>query len=62
MLEHYSEEIRRLTRVIRIFPNERWCLRLIRALAVEPHEQWVSGKDYLTGFISLQKEKTNATK
>lgn len=61
MLERYNEEIRRRTRVIRIFPNEASCLRLIRALAVETHDQWVSGKRYLTGTIGLQKETTNAT-
>lgn len=56
MLERYNEEIRRRTRVIRIFPNETSCLRLIRALAVETHDQWVSGKRYLTGSIGLEKE------
>ena len=56
MLERYNEEIRRRTRVIRIFPNEASCLRLIRALAVETHDQWVSGKRYLTGSIGLEKE------
>ena len=54
MLERYNEEIRRRTRVIRIFPNEASCLRLIRALAVETHDQWVSGKR--TGSIGLEKE------
>lgn len=56
MLERYNEEIRRRTRVMRIFPNEASCLRLIRALAVETHDQWVSGKRYLTGSIGLEKE------
>ena len=31
MLERLNEEIRRRTRVVRIFPNEASCLRLIRA-------------------------------
>lgn len=61
MLERYNEEIRRRTRVLRIFPNEASCLRLIRALAVETHDQWVSGKRYLTGRIELQKETTKQT-
>ena len=61
MLERYNEEIRRRTRVIRIFPNEASCLRLIRALAVETHDQWVSGKRYLTGRIGLQKETSEQT-
>ena len=55
MLERYNEEIRRRTRVVRIFPNEASCLRLIRALSVETHDHWISGKRYLTGRIGLIK-------
>jgi putative transposase len=47
MLERLNEEIRRRTRVIRIFPNESSCLRLIRALAVETHENWIEATRYL---------------
>ena len=36
----------RLTNRI-IFPNPESCLRLIRALCSEVHDQWVSGKRYL---------------
>ena len=39
MLERFNEEIKRRTRVMRIFPNEASCLRLVRALAVEQHER-----------------------
>lgn len=53
MLERLNEEIRRRTRVVRIFPNVASCLRLVRALAVETHEQWVTGRRYLTGRIGL---------
>src|ERR1700675_2700241 len=38
MLERLNEEIKRRTQVVRIFPNAQSCLRLIRALAVETHE------------------------
>lgn len=38
MLERLNEEIRRRTYVVRIFPNAKSCLRLVRALAVETHE------------------------
>ena len=41
MLERLNEEIKRRTQVVRIFPNEESCLRLIRALAVETHENWI---------------------
>ena len=38
MLERLNEEIKRRTRVVRIFPNAASCLRLIRALTTETHE------------------------
>ena len=38
MLERWNEEIKRRTHGVRIFPNAESCLRLIRALAVETHE------------------------
>lgn len=41
MLERMNEEIKRRTRVVRIFSNQGSCLRLIRALAVETHEGWL---------------------
>ena len=47
MLERLNEEIKRRTRVVRIFPNTESCLRLIRALAVETHEGWLEEHRYL---------------
>jgi len=41
-LERFNEEIRRRTRVIRIFPNEQACLRLVSALCIEQNEEWLS--------------------
>ncbi len=41
MLERLNEEIKRRTHVVRIFPNGESCLRLVRALAVETHENWL---------------------
>jgi Transposase, Mutator family len=38
MLERLNREIKRRTLVVRIFPNPQSCLRLVRALAVEIHE------------------------
>ena len=46
MLERYNEELRRRTRVVRIFPNAESCLRLILALATETHERWLTGQRY----------------
>ena len=54
MLERFNEEIRRRTRVVRIFPNEPSCLRLVRALAVEQHERWQEDHHYL--YMALLKE------
>jgi putative transposase len=47
MLERLMEEIKRRTLVVRIFPNAAACLRLIRALAVEMHENWIEATRYL---------------
>ncbi len=47
MLERLNEEIKRRTHVVRIFPNTDSCLRLVRALAVETHENWLEQHRYL---------------
>lgn len=47
MLERLNEEIRRRTYVVRIFPDEASCLRLVRALCVEKHEEWLEASRYL---------------
>jgi len=54
MLERLNEEIKRRTLVVRIFPNEESCLRLIRALATETHENWIEATRYLN--MDLLKE------
>ena len=46
-LERINEEIRRRTHVVRIFPNGESCLRLVGALAVETHENWLEQHRYL---------------
>jgi len=47
MLERLNEEIKRRTYVVRIFPNTESCLRLVRALAVETHENWMEANRYI---------------
>ena len=54
LLERLNQELKRRTHVIRIFPNERSCLRLVRALAVETHENWIEAIRYLN--MDLLKE------
>jgi putative transposase len=46
-LERLNQEIKRRTRVVRIFPNRESCLRLVTALVVEVSEEWVTGRRYL---------------
>jgi transposase-like protein len=46
-LERLNQEIKRRTRVVRIFPNPQACLRLLTALCVEQSEEWVTGRPYL---------------
>ena len=46
-LERFNEEIRRRTRVIRIFPNRNSCMRLVGALCMEQAEEWLTGRKYL---------------
>jgi putative transposase len=46
-LERLNQEIKRRTRVVRIFPNREACLRLVTAFAVEQSEEWLTGRRYL---------------
>jgi transposase-like protein len=57
MLERLNEEIKRRTRVVRIFPNTESCLRLIRALCVETHETWLEDNRYLNMSLLAEQKK-----
>jgi len=46
-LERLSQEIKRRTRIVRVFPNEQSCLRLISAILMETGEEWEYGRLYL---------------
>ncbi len=46
-LERLNQEIKRRSRVVRIFPNRASCLRLVSALAIEQSEEWLTGRRYL---------------
>ena len=41
MLERYNQELKRRTRVVRIFPHQESCLRLVTAMAMEMSEEWM---------------------
>jgi len=45
--ERVNQEIRRRTRVVRIFPNPASCERLVGAIVMEISEQWLSDTVYL---------------
>jgi putative transposase len=48
MLERVNQEIKRRTRVVRIFPNPSSCLRLVSAILMEISEDWETGRIYLS--------------
>lgn len=58
MLERLNEELRRRSRVIRIFPNKDSCVRMIAALCQETSETWETGKRYLN--FDKEQENQNA--
>ena len=45
--ERLNQEIKRRTRVARLFPNSEACLRVATAVIEEIHEEWISGRKYL---------------
>ena len=56
LLERLNQELTRRTHVVRTFPGAASCLRLIRALAVEIHENWLEAICYLTRRIGRAQE------
>jgi len=48
MIERLIQEVRRREKVIRIFPNKESAWRLVGALLAEKHEEWSTGRRYLT--------------
>ena len=45
------------THIVRIFPSDQSCLRLVRALAVETHEEWIEGTRYLNMDLLREHKK-----
>ena len=58
MLERFNQELKRRSRVIRIFPNEASCIRLLGSLCMEQSEEWETGRIYLNMITDL-KGKSN---
>jgi putative transposase len=57
LLERLNQGIKHRIHVIRIFPHEESALRLIRALAVEIHENWIEGYRYLNMEMLREQRK-----
>ena len=60
MLERLHEEIKRRTRVARLFPNEASLLRLVSAIEMEISEDWIAGKRYLDMSVEMENETESA--
>ena len=60
MLERLHEEIKRRTRVARLFPNEASLLRLVSAIEMEISEDWVVGKRYFDMNVEMESENESA--
>lgn len=61
LLERFNQEIKRRTLVVRIFPDEASCLRLVRAVAAEQHEEWMEGSRYLNADLLREQIKPMTT-
>jgi len=59
-LERLHEEIKRRTRVARLFPNEASLLRLVSAIEMEISEDWIAGKRYLDMTVKMENEDESA--
>ena len=62
MIERLNEELRRRTRVVRIFPNVASCLRLTRALCAETHEAWLEDNRYINMDLLREERKEQLRK
>jgi putative transposase len=57
MIERLNQELKRRSRVIRIFTNEDCCLRIMRSLGVEQHEAWQEGARYLNMELLAEQKR-----
>jgi len=56
MLERLHEEIKRRTRVARLFANEASLLRLVSAIEMEISDDWIADKRYLDMNVEVENE------
>jgi transposase-like protein len=55
-VERVNQTIKTRTRIVRIFPNRESCIRLVTALLMELHEDWITGHRYLK-FQEMDEER-----
>ena len=60
MLERLHEEIKRRTRVARLFVNEASLLRLVSAIEMEISEEWIADKRYLDLNVQVENDSESA--
>jgi len=58
LIERMNQELKRRSTVVRIFPNEDSCLRLMSAIAMEIHEDWSTGRKYFSDDLLLELNET----
>ena len=61
-LERLNGEVKRRTEVVGVVPNTDACRRLVRALAVETHENWLEAHRYLNMNDLREHKKTQLRK
>jgi len=63
-IERVNREIKRRTRVAVLFPNEASVLRLVTAILMEIHEDWITGRQYLDmeKLVELKGERKHVIK
>lgn len=59
-VENLNKQIRRRTQVVGIFPNKESALRLMTAVLMEVHEEWLTGRQYLN--LAGWKEQENRSR
>jgi len=47
MLERFNQELKRRSKVVRIFPNDKSCLRLLGMICKQQAENWLSNRKYI---------------
>ena len=60
LLERFNQEVKRRTLMVRFFPDEASCLRLVRAVAAERHEEWKAAAiSKPTCYVSSRRSRPN---